>query len=197
MSFDTLGWFMFYTCIMGFTILTLIQKNPIISILSLISVFFFSAIYLLQKLQLDYFAFVLLIIYIGAIAILFLFIVMMLNLKKVSQINVKKWFWFLLFINFLVFILLTLNDLTAETTDLNKYYFNYIDFTQIYDNVSQIQMFGLLCYTEYFIAFFFGGFILFVAVIGAIYITLQPTQELVKKQNISNQLSRQNKIEIK
>jgi NADH-ubiquinone oxidoreductase chain 6 len=75
---------------MGFTILTLIQKNPIISILSLISVFFFSAIYLLQKLQLDYFAFVLLIIYIGAIAILFLFIVMMLNLKKVSQINVKK-----------------------------------------------------------------------------------------------------------
>ena len=60
-------------------------RNPIHSVLFLILVFF-NAAGLLLLLGLDFFALILLIVYVGAIAVLFLFVVMMLNIKMCDSL---------------------------------------------------------------------------------------------------------------
>ncbi len=64
------------------------SRNPVHSVLFLILVFF-NAAGLLILLGLDFFAMIFLVVYIGAIAVLFLFVVMMLNIK-LAEINEKK-----------------------------------------------------------------------------------------------------------
>jgi len=65
----------------GSAIFVIGSKNPIHSLLSLIFIFFIGTI-LLFTLQLDYFALLFLIVYVGAIVVLFLFVVMMLKVKN-------------------------------------------------------------------------------------------------------------------
>jgi len=66
----------------------LFNKNPIYALLSLIMVFF-NAIVLLLTLKIEFLALTFLIIYVGAIAILFLFVIMMFNLKKLQSIKTQ------------------------------------------------------------------------------------------------------------
>jgi len=61
-------------------------KNPVHSILGLVIVFVIGSIYLLL-LGLDLFGLMLIIVYVGAIAILFLFVIMMLNLKHIELLE--------------------------------------------------------------------------------------------------------------
>ena len=63
-------------------------RNPVYSVLFLILVFF-NAAGLLVLLGLDFFAMIFLVVYVGAIAVLFLFVVMMLNIK-IAEINEKR-----------------------------------------------------------------------------------------------------------
>jgi len=74
--------FLITNCIIA-GICLLINKNPIYALLSLIAVFF-NAILLLLTLKIEFLALTFLIIYVGAIAILFLFVIMMFNLKKLQ-----------------------------------------------------------------------------------------------------------------
>jgi len=77
-----------FNCVLaGFCLL--ISKNPIYALLSLIAVFF-NAIILLLSLKIEFLALTFLIIYVGAIAILFLFVIMMFNLKKLQSIKTHK-----------------------------------------------------------------------------------------------------------
>jgi NADH:ubiquinone oxidoreductase subunit 6 (subunit J) len=69
-------------------IMVIQSRNPVHSVLFLILVFF-NAAGLLILLGLDFFAMIFLVVYIGAIAVLFLFVVMMLNIK-LAEINEKK-----------------------------------------------------------------------------------------------------------
>ncbi len=103
------------------------SRNPVYSVLFLILVFFNTA-GLLILLQLDFFAMIFLVVYVGAIAVLFLFVVMMLNIKK-HEINEKKLRYLpvgvMLFVLFLFEISLIINnDLVSVfkiTDELNKY----------------------------------------------------------------------------
>ncbi len=69
-------------------IMVIQSRNPVHSVLFLILVFF-NAAGLLILLKLDFFAMIFLVVYVGAIAVLFLFVVMMLNIK-LNEINEKK-----------------------------------------------------------------------------------------------------------
>lgn len=69
-------------------IMVIQSRNPVHSVLFLILVFFNSA-GLLLLLGLDFFAMIFLVVYVGAIAVLFLFVVMMLNVK-LAEINEKR-----------------------------------------------------------------------------------------------------------
>ena len=87
-----LGKFFYFSvlspCILGLSIILPKTKNPVYALLILIGIFLFSVIFLLA-IQVQFLALIYLIVYIGAIAILFLFVLMMFNLKQIKIVNGK------------------------------------------------------------------------------------------------------------
>ena len=190
---DTKIWsfFFFFLCCCCFTCATFVIGviNPIHSILLLILVFFFGSI-LLLLLNVEFFAFIFLIVYVGAIAVLFLFMVMTLDIKiaNVSQ-KIHDFFSYrsilaiLLLLNVLLFIqedFLYISSSFAENTFLQT----YTDYSKILKPESHLEIIGKALFKEYLIAFLFCGFILFIAMIGAIVVTVEDFKfKTVKQQN--------------
>ena len=103
----------FLLFLLGFSAFFVISsRNPVHSVLSLISVFLFSSL-LLFCLEVEFLALSFVIIYVGAIAILFLFVVMMLDIKigesSLDFLKFNSLFFFLSFIFFLEILLPILN----------------------------------------------------------------------------------------
>lgn len=166
--------------------------NPVHSVLFLILVFFNSAGILLL-LGLEFFAMTILIVYIGAIAVLFLFVVMMLNIKLESIVEHKKRylpiaavlggiFLFEMFsiIDALATLGSTLNGLTPEVV-------NWYD---VYTTATNVESIGLCVYTFYSAYLLQGGLILLIAMVGAIALT-HHQQTSIKTQKIYLQNARQ------
>ena len=153
-------------------------KNPVHSVLFLILVFFNSA-GLLIMLGLDFFAMIFLVVYVGAIAVLFLFVVMMLNIK-LAEINEKRLRYlpiggFLGILFLLEIFVIVDNDLIpllhVDSGDTN---FSLV-FTQwavIKESANNISALGGIIYTYYFYFFCMASLILLVAMIGAIVLTM-------------------------
>lgn len=170
-------------------IMVIQSKNPIYSVLSLILVFF-NAAGLLILLGLDFFAMIFLVVYVGAIAVLFLFVVMMLNIK-LATINEKRLRYLpvggLLGVLFLFEIFLIVdNDLIPL---LGSNYSLYCTEWNI-DSLTNITSLGLLIYTFYFYFFLQAGLILLVAMIGAIVLTMHKGVH-VKRQQVFQQNTRE------
>ena len=158
------------------------SRNPVHSVMYLILTFF-SAAGLFILMGAEFLALLLVMVYVGAVAVLFLFVVMML---EVDFVALKQ--GFLKYISYgLVVALVLLTELilvgaayfsgetkTANAPDPEK---------------SNLEAFGEVLYTDY--AFFFeaSGFILLVAMIGAIVLTLRD-RDGVRKQDISKQVGR-------
>ena len=163
-------------------------KNPVHSVLFLILVFF-NAAGLLILLQLDFFALIFLVVYVGAIAVLFLFVVMMLHIK-LAEINEKKLRYLpvggLLGILFLFEIFLIVdNDLIPLSP---KHVSAPGEWAVL--NISNIEGLGLLIYTFYFYYFLIAGLVLLVAMIGAIVLTMHKGVH-VKRQQVFQQNTRE------
>jgi NADH-quinone oxidoreductase subunit J len=150
------------------------SRNPIHSVLSLILVFLLSAI-LLVCLEVEFLAFSFVIVYIGAIAILFLFIVMMLDIKiGDTSLYILKYGPLSYFLSF-AFIL----EIILPIFDLNRtlYFQNFSEclwinwYTEIH-YLSNIQSIGQILYTYYFVFFLMSGLILFVSALGALMLTV-------------------------
>lgn len=165
-------------------------RNPVYSVLFLILVFF-NAAGLLVLLGLDFFAMIFLVVYVGAIAVLFLFVVMMLNIK-IAEINEKRLRYLpiggVLGLVFLFEILLIVdNDLIPlllyNTENIGE--FKNIIFTNWSENlqtVTNIQAIGNLVYTYYFYFFLMSSIILLIAMIGAIVLTMQKGIRIKRQQ---------------
>lgn len=151
--------------------------NPIHSILLLILVFFLGSI-LLLLLNVEFFAFIFLIVYVGAIAVLFLFMVMTLDIKiaNVSQ-KIQDFFSYrsivvlLLLLNILIFLHEDYLFL-SYTSELNIFLQQFIDYSKFLKTESHLEVIGKTLFKEYIISFLFCGFILFIAMIGAIVVTI-------------------------
>ena len=134
-----------------------------------------------------------LIVYVGAVAVLFLFVVMMLDLN-LEELNKKTNFLktgtIIGIILLVEMILLFAYFPKRETIIVNKVS-NII-------NISNTEMIGASIYTEHFYHFQIAGFILLVAMIGAIVLTLRH-RDNVRRQNISKQVRRdqEKNIELK
>nr|YP_009138106.1 NADH dehydrogenase subunit 6 [Lobosphaera incisa]AKF78664.1 NADH dehydrogenase subunit 6 [Lobosphaera incisa] len=175
------------------------SRNPVYSVLFLILVFF-NAAGLLILLGLDFFALVFLVVYVGAIAVLFLFVVMMLNIK-LAEINEKKLRYLpiggLLGVVFLLEIFLIVdNDLIPLLTASNLQEWSQlspINFTQwsfLISTITNIEGIGLITYTYYFYYFWIASLILLVAMIGAIVLTMHKGVN-VKRQEVFQQNTRE------
>lgn len=168
-------------CICGFAVI--FSRNPIHSILFLVFLFF-NAAALLILLGADFLAILFLIVYVGAVAVLFLFVIMMLSGKLIkTKIN----FFYGPLVILLAFIFLFEIFLIIEQS-LNFLSNNIIFLIEILNPLfiwkdkilpfSNIKIIGSILYTYFFYFFIVGSLILLVAMIGAIVLTLYKRNDL-------------------
>lgn len=157
-------------------------RNPVHSVMFLILTFF-SAAGLFVLMGAEFLALLLVMVYVGAVAVLFLFVVMMLD---VDFVEMKQGF-----LQYLPFGAVVALILLTEMVLVGAAYFKGSEQVAKLpdDGVSNLEAIGTLLYTDY--AFFFeaAGLVLLVAMIGAIVLTLR-TQEGVKRQDLSKQIGR-------
>jgi len=166
------------------SLLVILSKNPIHSVLFLILVFFNTAILFLFS-GAEFLAMILLIVYIGAVAVLFLFVIMMLdiNTAKLRQ-SFLNYLPLGLFVGFIILLELLYVISQSKLIFLTKNITENKITNEIFENTKII---GNVLYTDYFLLFQLSGIILLVAMIGAILLTLRK-REGAKKQNIYKQI---------
>lgn len=147
------------------------SSNPITSVLYLISVYISCAL-LFLILGAEFISILLVLIYVGAVAILFLFVIMMLNQRLVETYNsLINYLPLGLAISF--FFLIEMIYIIKIDFGLINYYSESQYIVEMIDYKSNIQLFTEVLYNKYPIYVYFCGFILLVAMIGAISLTLQ------------------------
>jgi NADH-ubiquinone oxidoreductase chain 6 len=169
-------------------IMVIQSRNPVHSVLFLILVFMNVAA-LLILLGLDFFAMVLLVVYVGAIAVLFLFVVMMLNIK-LAEVNEQKLRY--LPIGGLIGLLFLFEMFVMIDNDVYFYDLGFYSFTEwstLVQNSTNIEAVGQLVYTYFFHDFLLAGIILLVAMIGAIVLTMHRGAN-IKVQDVFEQNTR-------
>jgi NADH-quinone oxidoreductase subunit J len=161
------------------------SRNPVHSVLFLILAFV-NAAGLFVMMGAEFLAMILIVVYVGAVAVLFLFVVMMLDVDFAS---LKQGFLQYLPIGmliggiFLAELLLVVGvwaigpEVPAAIT------------APIPANVTNTEAIGLVLYTRYVYFFEASGMILLVAMVGAIVLTLRH-RERVRRQNIADQVAR-------
>jgi len=161
-------------------ILVIISKNPIVSVLFLIGLFFSIAGYLMM-LGLNFIGFSYLLVYVGAVSILFLFILMLINVRiseLLSNTNKSIPLVILIIISFInpVYPLLPYNVISFNSyvVDNTKIYFAT---SKLWDGnlaeTSHITSIGNIMYTSYSIWLILTSIILLLAMVGAIVITIK------------------------
>ncbi len=182
---------MFYifsaVCVLsGLMVIT--ARNPVHSVLFLILAFF-NAAGLFVLLGAEFLAMILVVVYVGAVAVLFLFVVMMLdidfvNLRKGIHQNIVPGalIGLVLLAELAMFVDMGWSSGAAAPASMMM--------MKAAPAASNTQALGLLIYTKYFYAFQISGLILLVAMIGAIVLTLRG-RENVRRQQISTQIARQ------
>ncbi len=163
-------------------------RNSVYSVLFLIFAFL-NAAGLFVLLGAEFLAMTLIIVYVGAVAVLFLFVVMMLNinLTEIKEIVIKRYI-VLLMIGVMLLVdlgaVIYSSVVTKTVTALPSVAIEeFINFTNS-------ESIGMVLYTRFSLPFEISGLILLVAMIGAITLTYRVTDNFHKKQNISKQLLR-------
>lgn len=173
--------------------MVIISRNPIHSVMFLILTFCRAAC-LLLLLGVEFLAIIFLVVYVGAIAVLFLFVVMLLQIKLSA---IEDEFFNYLPIGGLIGVLFLLEAffvLSQDFTPLinDKINPSYLAWESKLDNLTNLEILGQVLYTHYLLYFLLAGAVLLVALIAAIALTIIIQQES-KRQLIFQQLSRDRK----
>ena len=159
------------------------SRNPVHSVLFLILAFVNSSgIFVLAGAE--FLAMILLIVYVGAVAVLFLFVVMMLNISfDTVKTQAKKYFFSGGLVGFILLL-----ELLFSFANLDKIYVKD-SISNLDNSKSNTHNIGNVLYTDYFFTFQLSGCILLVAMVGAIVLTLRK-REGVLRQSIEKQVFR-------
>ncbi len=170
--------------IAGFMVIA--AKNPVHAVLFLIMAFF-NAAGLFLLLGAEFLALTLLIVYVGAVAVLFLFVVMMLD---VDFAELKSGFLSYLPVGLLVGgILLAEIIMAAGAWILNPSLSKLEKQATIDTNITNTENFGRVLYTDYVFYLEAAGILLLIAMVGAIVLTLRQ-RDGVRRQDIATQVGR-------
>ncbi len=187
MTLQLLIFYVFALVTVAAGVMVISARNPVHSVLFLIAAFF-NAAGLFVLIGAEFLAMVLVVVYVGAVAVLFMFVVMMLD---VNFVQLREGFLQYLPLGLLVGLVLLSElvlvagswalapavpaDLAAPASD-----------APVVDNTTAL---GLLLYTDYFYLFQAAGLLLLIAMIGAIVLTHR-RREGVRRQSIADQVSR-------
>ena len=190
----TLILFYFFSFVLLSSALVVVSTRNMVHCVMFLILAFLNAAALFVLLGAEFLAMLLVIVYVGAIAVLFLFVVMMLNVDKAeikSQINRMTPVLILVVLTLLLEIFLIIKVTVAGQ-------YARISLYQITPEISNTSAIGNVLYTNFFLPFQLSGAILFVAMIGAIVLTLKQKNRFIRKQKISDQIFRnkENSLEI-
>jgi NADH-quinone oxidoreductase subunit J len=187
MIVQALAFYMFSFVAVAAGVLVIASRNPVHSVLFLILAFF-NAAGLFVLMGAEFLAMVLVIVYVGAVAVLFLFVVMMLD---INFVELRRGVLQYLPIGALIGILLLVELLVVLGGWVVMPQAASIAAAPIppLDQVTNTQAIGRIIYTDYFYLFQAAGLILLVAMIGAIVLTLRKRPG-VRRQKIADQLDR-------
>jgi NADH-quinone oxidoreductase subunit J len=146
---------------------------------------------LLFLLNLEFLPITFLVVYVGAIAVLFLFVVIILNIK-ISELTNSLYQYLPIggligFVFLIEMFLIIDSDLIPILSNLIINCF--LNWTILFDQLTNTQLIGQLVYTYYFYAFILAGAVLLIALVGAIVRTLQSNNKIYR-QYIYQQISR-------
>lgn len=175
--------YLFAFAIVLSSLFAVLSKNPVHSVLYLILTFICTS-GLFIVMSAEFIAMVLTIVYVGAIAVLFLFIVMMLPIKQEEESSrFSK--------NYLVIILIC-TSLAAWIIHAGSQPMARLLIMPVPVSINYL---GSVLYTKYIYIFQLAGIILLVAMIASISLTLHKTKN-IKRQSIRKQIARSSKIKL-
>ncbi len=186
---ETLAFYLFAGLVIAGGAMVIMSRNPVHSVLWLILAFF-NAAGLMVLVGAEFIAMLLVIVYVGAVAVLFLFVVMMLDIDFAAmRAGFIK--------NFPLGIAIAVILLAELGLGLGAYGSGGIELgspdsaAAFQSDVSNIEAIGALLYGRYIILFEIAGIILLVAMIGAIVLThREPKPGARGRQDIGKQISR-------
>ncbi|MFK7838177.1 MAG: NADH-quinone oxidoreductase subunit J [Sulfitobacter sp.] len=179
------AFYLFALCVIAGGLFTVISRNPVHSVLWLILAFLSSA-GLFVLLGAEFVAMLLIIVYVGAVAVLFLFVVMMLDVDFAElKAEMAKYMPLALLIGLIILMQFMMAfgawESNAAAEGLR---------TQVPEaGVHNTAALGLILYDDYFLLFQLAGLVLLVAMIGAIVLTLRHRVD-VKRQDVVAQMMR-------
>lgn len=185
MTFAAMAFYLFAVSLLTGGLMTVVSRNPVHSVLWLI-LSFISAAGLFVLLGAEFVAMLLIIVYVGAVAVLFLFVVMMLDVDFAElKAEMAKYMPLALLIGVILLMQFGLvfgNWQMADGAEAARA-------AVTPEGVENTAALGLLLYDKYFILFQLSGLILLVAMIGAIVLTLRHRTD-VKRQDVLAQMYR-------
>ena len=192
MILQTITFYLFAAITIASGFMVISSRNPVHSVLYLILAFFTSA-GLFVLIGAEFIAMILVIVYVGAVAVLFLFVVMMLD---INFTELRQGFLQYLPIGVLVgLILLVELFMVLGSWQFGPAIESLPEPQATLAGMTNTEALGSVLYTHYVYAFQAAGLILLVAMIGAIVLTHR-TRPGVKKQRISSQVYRDPKTTI-
>ncbi len=181
----TILFYLFATVLVASAATVVTARNPVHSVLFLILAFFNAAALFLIA-GAEFLAMTLVIVYVGAVAVLFLFVVMMLD---VDFIQLRSGFQRYTPVGALVGLVLFSELLTVIGGWKLAPQAGQLRFAPIDTKISNTEALGRLLYTDYVFLFQTAGLVLLVAMIGAIVLTLRD-RKTSRHQNIRQQTER-------
>lgn len=174
-------------------ILVVTARNTVHGVLFLILAFVNAAgLFILA--QAEFLAMMLVVVYVGAVAVLFLFVVMMLNMETPqSRKKIKSYTFAGLTVGGVLIAELII--MVTSWKPVSEAYNLTMAPMAFFKGKTNTQALGNLIYTHYALVFQGAGIILLIAMIGAIVLTLRH-REGVKRQKIKNQINRRPKESI-
>ncbi len=187
MIVQALAFYLFAAIVVASAVMVIASRNPVHSVLFLILAFF-NAAGLFVLLGAEFLAMILVVVYVGAVAVLFLFVVMMLD---VNIAELRQGFLQYLPVGGLIglILLVELGMVVGAWAISPEAGASARLPIPPPDQITNTEALGLVLYDDYVYLFQIAGLILLVAMIGAIVLTLRQ-REGVRRQSIARQVAR-------
>ena len=178
--------------------MVVVSQHPVFSLLFLVSSFVFAS-FILFLLECELLALLFIIVYVGAIAVLFLFAIMMLESKLTDlSRNVMKY----IPVGFIFGIVFLFPQLREISKNFNKnidydlfYQNNFQNWYDLIDSTTDVEVYGQVLYSYFVLQLLIAGLILLLVLIGVVYLTNNfNANKQIKDQVAFKQLARNVKI---
>jgi NADH-quinone oxidoreductase subunit J len=178
--------------------MVVVSQHPVFSLLFLVSSFVFAS-FILFLLECELLALLFIIVYVGAIAVLFLFAIMMLESKLTDlSRNVMKY----IPVGFIFGIVFLFPQLREISKNFNKnidydlfYQNNFQNWYDLIDSTTDVEVYGQVLYSYFVLQLLIAGLILLLVLIGVVYLTNNfNVNKQTKDQVAFKQLARNVKI---